>query len=197
VEYRARKAQLSTAYRELYDNNTQQAFSLFSSHSRTYSANGSWSARSWLSLDASYVKLHLDSQSFLAFFAGTAQPQLQYGYPSLYLSNIHSANLGARIGLGKRADLFAGYSIVKDVGDGRATAVSPSITNPVQALLSSVQTFPLTYESPLLRLSVRISPKVRWNAGWQYYGYGEQFEILSNYQNFHAHTGYTSVLWSF
>jgi hypothetical protein len=198
VEYRTRKVQLSTAYRELYNNNVQQAFSLFSSHSRTYSASASWSPQSWLSFDASYVKLHLDTQSFLAFFAGVIRPQLQTTDPSLYISNIHTANLGVRIAVGKRADVYAGYSIVKDVGDGRATAIDPAVaSDPVKALLSSVQTFPLTYESPLARVSVRISPKVRWNAGWQYYGYGEQFGILSYYQNFHAHTGYTSVLWSF
>jgi hypothetical protein len=197
VEYRAKKVQLSTGYREEYNNNVQQEFSLFSSHSRTYTANASWSPTGWFSLDASYAKMHLDTQSFLAFFAGVTQPQLVGNDLSLYLSNIHSGNLGARIGLGKRADLYVGYSIVKDVGDGRATAVPAGTTDPVQALLSSVQTFPLTYQSPLARFSVRISPKVRWNAGWQFYRYGEQFQLFASYQNFHALTGYTSLLWSF
>ena len=49
----------------------------------------------------------------------------------------------------------------------------------------------------MARLSVRITPKIRWNAGWQYYGYGEDFHILGSYQNYHAHTGFTSVMWSF
>jgi len=35
---------------------------------------------------------------------------------------------------------------------------------------------------------------VRWNVGYQYYGFREQFYPD---QNFRAHTGYTSVLWSF
>jgi hypothetical protein len=70
-------------------------------------------------------------------------------------------------------------------------------TNPIQALLSSVQTFPLTYQSPLARVSIRLTPKVRWNAGYQYYDYMETFGLLGYYQNFHAHTGYTSVLWTF
>jgi len=80
---------------------------------------------------------------------------------------------------------------------GRATAVSPSVTNPIEALVTSVQTFPLTYQSPLARLSVRITPKIRWNAGWQFYNYGEDFHLFAYSQNFHAHTGFTSVLWSF
>ena len=81
--------------------------------------------------------------------------------------------------------------------DGRSTAVPAGVTSPVQALADSVQTFPLTYQSPLARLSVRITPKLRWNAGWQFYSYGEDFHILGYNQNYHAHTGFTSVLWSF
>ena len=122
---------------------------------------------------------------------------LQTSYDSIYISNIHAANAGLRFGIGHRADLYAGYTITKDTGDGRATAVPTGVTNPIASLLDSVQTFPLTYQSPMARLSIRISPKVRWNAGWQFYGYGELFHLLGYAQNFHAHTGYTSVLWSF
>ena len=44
------------------------------------------------------------------------------------------------------------------------------------------------------RVSLRINEKIRWNAGYQYYGYHEDFSGLQNYR---AHTGYTSVLWAF
>ena len=37
----------------------------------------------------------------------------------------------------------------------------------------------------------------RWNVGWQFYNYREEFGLLGYYQNFHAHTGYTSVSWAF
>ena len=60
-----------------------------------------------------------------------------------------------------------------------------------------MQTFPLTYQTPMGRISIRITPKLRWNAGWQFYNYTEQFHLFSYYQNFHANTGYTSLLWSF
>jgi hypothetical protein len=197
AQYRVKKLQLSTAYKESYD--FDSSFSLFSSHQRSYSASAMWTPKDWFSLDASYNKLHLDSSSFLAFFAGAigGRSSLQANYRSDYISNIHSANLGVRFGIRKRADLYLGYSITKDVGDGRATAVPVDTTNPIQALLSSVQTFPLTYQSPLARVSIRLTPKVRWNAGYQYYDYMETFGLLGYYQNFHAHTGYTSVLWTF
>ncbi len=197
IDYRTRKLQLSTGYHEDYNNNVMNSFNLFNSRSRNYTASAAWSPNNWLSFDASYVKLHLDSNSFLAFFAGVTRPALVFKYPSLYISNIHSGNLGAHFNLTKRADLYVGYSIVKDTGDGRPTAVAPTITDPTQALLASVQTFPLTYQSPLARLSIKVTPKIRWNAGWQYYDYHEQFGILGYYQNFHAITGYTSLLWSF
>ena len=150
-------------------------------------------------MDASYSKQHLDSIDGLAFFSAIAPDtpsQLQNSYSSIYISNIHSGNLGVRFQLGKRADLYAGYTITKDTGDGRS-AVVPAGVGPLQALLDSVQTFPLTYHSPLARLSIRIAPKIRWNAGWQFYDYSEEFHLLGYNQNFHANTGFTSVLWSF
>jgi hypothetical protein len=93
--------------------------------------------------------------------------------------------------------IYAGYSIARDTGDGRAAAVPQGVADPIQALLSSVQTFPLNYQSPLGRVSIRITPKLRWNAGWQFYRYREDFHILGYDRNFRAHTGYTSILWSF
>ena len=197
ADYRAKKLQLSASYRQLYNINSPLPLSVYSSHSRNYSAGGSWTPNSWFALDASYMKLHLDTASGLAFFAGAGRPQLQQAYSSLYLSNIHSANLGAHFVILKRADLYAGYGVTRDAGDGRVSAVPAGVTDPIQALFSSVQTFPLSFHSPQARLSVKITSKVRWNAGWQFYRYREEFGLFSANQNYRANTGYTSVLWSF
>ena len=48
-----------------------------------------------------------------------------------------------------------------------------------------------------MRLSVKINEKLRWNAGYQYYGYHEEFGLLSQDQNYRANTGFTSLLWAF
>jgi hypothetical protein len=197
VQYRKRSLQLSTGYRELYNENAPLSFITYSSRSRQYNAAASFALRDWLTFDASYSKLHLDTVGGLAFFAGVQSVHLQTSYDSIYISNIHAANAGLHFGIRRRADLYLGYTITKDTGDGRASAVLIGVTDPTAALLDSVQTFPLTYQSPMARLSVRINPKLRWNAGWQFYGYGEQFHLLGYDQNFHANTGYTSVLWSF
>lgn len=219
VSYKLKKVQLLGQYSEVYNANPQFGFLIASSHSRNYNASASWSPKDWFSIDASYSKQHLDSDSFLAFFSGVTRSSLTTGQ-SIYLSNIHSGNLSVRFAIGHRADLYFGYSIVKDTGDGRATpspAVSgipagtiggPIVTggqtsggvvvgDPTTSLLESVQTFPLTYQSPLARISYRITPKVRWNFGWQYYDYAEQFHIFGYNRDFHANTGFSSVLWSF
>jgi hypothetical protein len=198
LDYRTRKLQLSTQYRQNYMVNAPVFYSAFSSHSRNYTANASWNPLNWFSLDASYMKLHLDTVGGIAFFAGPIRPTLQSGQ-SFYISNVHAGQLSAHFAIAKRADLLLGYSITKDTGDGRSVAtlgVDP-ITNPVGALFASAQTFPLSYQSPLARLSIRITPKVRWNVGWQFYNYSQQFQLFGYYQNFHANNGFTSVLWSF
>ncbi|HEY1239137.1 MAG TPA: hypothetical protein VGF16_01220 [Bryobacteraceae bacterium] len=193
ADYRTRKLQLSAQYREVYNLNAPLSLSEFSSHSRNYTGNASWSPNDWFSLDASYTKLHLDTVSGLAFFAANQLVQT----PTIYISNVHAANLGAHFGISKRTDLYTGYSITRDTGDGRGAAILPGITDPVQALLSSVETFPLSFQSPLARFSLRLSAKLRWNAGYQFYNYHENFGLLGRHQNYHAHTGYTSVSWSF
>ncbi|MEO8597992.1 MAG: hypothetical protein ABI759_32020 [Candidatus Solibacter sp.] len=195
IAYRTRKLQLSTSYKQVYNVNAPDAFSAYSSHSRNYSANASWAPKDWFALDTSYMKLHLDTVGGIAYFAGSGRATLQRNV-SLYTSNVHAGNFGAHFMLAKRADLYTGYTITRDTGDGRATA-SQGVADPVNALFVSAQTFPLSYQSPLARLSVRITPKLRWNAGWQFYNYHEDFGIFGYYQNFHAHTGYTSLSWAF
>jgi hypothetical protein len=202
VDYRTRKLTLSTSYKQYYNVNAPVPLSDDSSHSRNYTANASWAPKDWFSLDASYMKLHLDAVSGIAYFAGIVRSTLQTA-TTFYVSNIHAANFGVRYSRRNRVDIYAGYTITKDTGDGRpfaAPTVDPAtgtVTDLTGALFAGVQTFPLTYQSPLARLSIRLSPKVRWNVGWQFYNYNEQFRILGNYQNFHANTGYTSILWAF
>jgi hypothetical protein len=199
VDYRTKKLQLSTSYGQVYNVGAPSSVATYSSHSRNYTASASLAPNNWFALDASYMKLHLDTVTGLQFFAGGARPQLQNTYSSFYISNIHAVNVGARFAVAKRADVYVGYSITKDTGDGRAAPVSPAnASDPIQAQLASVQTFPLTYQSPLMRVSFRISSKVRWNAAYQFYSYGEKFGNFFGYrQNFDAHTGYTSILWAF
>jgi hypothetical protein len=173
LQYRKKSLTASLGYRQTYNNNSI-TLTAFSSHARNYFANFSWVARDWFAIDLGYSKLHLDTVGGIAYFAGSPRATLQTG-DSIYISDIHAANLGTRIALRKRADLYLGYNITRDDGP----------------------TFPLTFATPLARLTIPLTSKIKWNAGYQYYGYREFVAVAPVLENYHAHTGYTSLLLAF
>lgn len=193
VDYRTRNLQLGTSYKQFYNINSPGTLNGINSHSRNYTATASWAPRDWFSLDANYMKLHLDTMTGIAYFAGTGNRNTLQSAISFYRSNIHAATLSVRIALRRRADLYFAYSITDDTG-GDHVPIDPTILG--SDLLQSVQTFPVTYQSPSARFSVRITPKLRWNVGYQFYNYKEQVHLFGFDQNFQANTGYTSVLFS-
>jgi hypothetical protein len=196
AQYKVSKLIFSGAYRQKYNNNSV-TLTTYSSRSRDYSANAAWTPRDRFSIDAGYSKIHLDTVGGINFFAAVPRVTLVSGLDSVYVSNVHAATLSSRFAVTKRVDLFAGYSITRDTGDGRRSALPVPTNDAVALVLLPVQTFPLSFQSPMARLSVKITPKIRWNAGWQFYNYHEDFGLFGTYQNYHAHTGYTSVLWAF
>jgi hypothetical protein len=169
---------------------TPVSLSAYSSESRTYSVNGSYTPNEWLTFDAGYSRLHIYSLGGIAYFANL---QFVQGESSLYLSNINAINFGARFALKKRAELYLGYSRIQDVGDGRSTPDGAGMAS-ASPVFQAVQTFPVTFDSPMARLSVRLRERLRWNLGYQYYGYREMFYPTQNYR---ANTGYSSLTWSF
>ncbi|MCU1335949.1 MAG: hypothetical protein JWO19_1530 [Bryobacterales bacterium] len=195
IEYKLKSFRVAGFTRTDYNTNSA-SLANYASHSRQYGIDTTWALKSWFSIDASYAKLHLDTLGAINYFAQfTPSGPLQQvtNNLSFYVSNIHTGNLAARFSIGQRVDLSVGYSHVQDVGDGRPAIVITPRFNPIVAF-DSAQTFPLRYLSPQGRISLRINEKLRWNAGYQNYGYHEDFSGLQNYR---AHTGYTSVLWSF
>ncbi|HWZ33989.1 MAG TPA: hypothetical protein VNX18_21775 [Bryobacteraceae bacterium] len=192
AEYK-RKTWRASVYEKTDYNTNSVSLTSYASRSRNFGADASWTPNDWFAIDAGYTKLHLNTLGGLDFFAAGQATQ----FNSLYISNIHTASLGARFSIAKKADVFVGYSHSQDVGDGRSTADGLPLGAGTATVLDpfrAVQTFPLKFVSPEARLSVRIHRQLRWNVGYQYYGYNEQF---TNFQDFHAHTGYSSLLWSF
>lgn len=189
VQYRTKTLQLSAWSHSDYNENSV-TISAFSSHSRTYSGSASWSPRNWFSFDATYSKIHLDTLGGIQFFSNA---QLFPNQSSYYVSNLHTGTLGIRLSLLRRMDLYLGYTHVQDTGDGRNIPTTAS-TGPNLPVFESAQTFPVKFQSPLARLSVRLSERVRWNIGYQYFGYHADFWPTEDYL---ANTGYTSILWSF
>jgi hypothetical protein len=195
IQYK-QKSLLLSAYTQSNYNNNSVTFTAFSSHARTYAADISWAPLRWLSFNIDYSKMHLDTLGGIAFFDGGDNPT---NYSSLYISNMQTGNAGIRLVLGRRADLYLGYSHVQDLGDGRNNPTGSGFGPPIPEF-QAAQTFPMKFQSPLARLSVMLTNRVRWNVGFQYYGYHEDFftggDFLTD-QAYRAQTGYTSVLWSF
>jgi hypothetical protein len=188
VEYKWKTLRLLASTNTAYNANSV-TLSSYSSHARTYSGSASWDPRSSFGFDASYSKLHVDTLGGIAFFANA---QFLPGQLSYFVSNLHTATVSVRYSY-RRADLYLSYSRVQDTGDGRSAPADTSIGPPIPAF-QTAQTFPLRFHSPSARLSFRIGERLRWNLGYQYYGYHEDFFRGENYI---ANTGYTKLLWSF
>ncbi len=193
VQFKRGSLLVSGATRIHYNTNST-SLSSYSSRSRNYAVDFSWAPSERVALDAGYSKMHLDSLAGIAYFAAR---KLVTGERSLYVSNVHSVNAGAQVVLHPRWRLYLGYSRVEDTGDGRRTAVEPPPGSPpasASPLFLAAQTFPMTFESPSARLTLRLRPDLAWNMGYQYYGYREKF---ASFQGYRTHTGYVSVVWSF
>ena len=179
VQYRTRTLSLGVLAKTNYNTN---AYSLanHSSKSRNYSADASWTPLSWFGFDASYSRMHLDTVSALAYFVTGNLVNDR----SVYVSNIHAGSIGARVGIQKRADLMVGYTRVQDTGGNGPLNTSPF----------GFQSYPLSFDSPYARISVILTKRFRWNAGYQHYGYADETLRVQDYR---AHTGFTSLSWSF
>jgi len=193
AQYRTRSLTLGAQARANYNFNSVSLFS-HSARNRTYSFDGGWNLSDRLAIEGSYSFLHTDTLTGLAYFAAS---QLITGDRSLYISNLHAGQIGLRGTLRQRVDWYVGYSRTQDTGDGRAIldqASGQAAQATSQPAFLQAQTFPMTFESPQARLSIRLHERLRWNVGYQYYRYLDSWYPLQNYR---AHTGYTSVLWSF
>ena len=193
LQYRTSTLLVSAATRIRYNTNAV-TLSAHSSRSRNYTFDFSWTPNARFAVDAGYQKIHLDTLSGIRYFVGFEPVE---GERSIFISNIHAVNAGLRVALTSRLELYAGYNRVQDTGDGRSNPSNPPPGSPDGSALAAfraAQTFPLTYQSPLARLSLKLHPRLKWNFGYQFYHYKEDFLVLQNYR---AHTGYTSVVWSF
>ena len=190
IQYRTQNLQVTAVANTDYKTNSV-TLSSYASRARRYAVDGSWTRLSWLSLDAGYSRLHLDSVGGIAYIV--APGFLITGESSLYFSNLHTAYFGIRFAFKERAELYAGLTRVQDTGDGRNIAAGSRLGSEREAF-QVVQTFPLTFQSPMARVSLKINNHLRWNGGYQYYGHRQEFSPNLNYR---ANTGYTSLSISF
>jgi hypothetical protein len=211
AEYRVQKrVRFAGTYRQIYNLNAPVGYSYtlnaaygappaayYASHSRDLSFNSSFTVNRNLSLDASYSKTHLDTLANL-WAEIPSSPTLvvsERGYVSQYVSNVHTVSLMARTTL-HRGTFYAGYNIARDTGDGRAVQ-NLGLQDPAASYLAGLNTFPMTYQAPMARLSIKITEKMRWNGGWEFYRYNQKFAYFGYMPYYRAQTGYTSLSWAF
>jgi hypothetical protein len=184
AQYRRGPLTMSAIVRSYSNFNTTSLFA-HSAKTRQYSYDGAWTPRDWMTIEGGYSRIHADTITGIAYFLNSS---LVSGDRSLWISNLHTGHLGGHFSFRDRFDIYLGLSITRDAGDDRARGGSN------QSAFQQAQVFPMSYDAPLARFSVKIHPKVRWNTGYQYYRYREDILPIQNYR---AHTGYTSVLWTF
>ena len=188
VEYKTKLFRAGVYGKSDYNINSDMLTS-YASHARQYGADGSWVPRRgsrstpatpscistrWAESIISCSERRRDRRKLLL------RQQYSFREPRrafhVFETRRHLRRLQPRPGRRRRP------------GHARGAGIYPPCRAPGGA------DFPLRYLSPQARLSIRITPKLRWNAGYQYYGYREQFSAAQDYR---ANTGYSSLAFSF
>lgn len=144
---------------------------------RNFGSSIDWTPDSRLSLSGGYTHLRLTSN------AGIIIPisgQRRLG-ESQYFSRDHFFYFNTFIRPIPRLTLYAGYRINKEEGQGDRVSTSNVVL---------IDSYPMTFQSPEARLSLKLNRHLEWNLGYEYYNYRDRFFPV---QNYHAHLPYTSL----
>ncbi len=150
-------------------------------NSRIYTGSVDWTPNEKFFLSSGYTYTRLTSQAQVIFFSNFQQ----LDGLSRYFFRDHFGFINTSIQLHPRATLFAGYFISKDNGAGDRKPVSAA---------ELIGSYPLQFQSPEFRLSIRLTKNIDWIAGYRWYDYKEDFP---NLQKYNAHLPYMSVKISF
>lgn len=157
---------------------------------RNFSSSVDWTPLSRYSLSAGYTHLHGTVNATIAFFplpagcVGTTAvplPPCAAGRSQYYLRD-NFFYFNSNVYIARRLSAYASYRISKDTGQGARVSDVPNRL--------FVDSLPLSFQSPEVRLIFKVTRNVDWNVGYQYYDYNERF---SNAQDYRAHLPYTSL----
>jgi hypothetical protein len=145
--------------------------------SRHITSSSDWTPTSKFSMSGGYTHMRVTS------IAGILLPisgQRRVG-ESQYFSRDNFFFVNAFVRPVSRVTFYAGYQINKDNGQG--DRVSPS-----NVIL--IDSYPMSFQSPEARVTLKLSRVLDWNLGYTYYNYRDKFFPV---QNYHAHLPYTSL----
>jgi hypothetical protein len=126
----------------------------------------------------------VNSDAVIDYFYNSIRHPLGH---SLYFSRNNFFFFDTVAQLHPRVSLFASWRINKDTGQGHR---EPDPTGTPGTLINS---YPMSFQSPEARLTIKINRQVDWNIGYQYYSYLESPFVGPRPQNYHAHMPYTSL----
>jgi hypothetical protein len=123
-----------------------------------------------------------------AFTSGSGPSQIIIPFGrSLYYMRNSFFFIDTTVRLTPRASLFTSYRVNHDNGQGTRVA------DPTGFPGYLVNSYPMTFQSPEVRLALKLNRRLDWNFGYQYYNYNESKLVGPRPQNYHAHLPYTSL----
>ena len=150
-------------------------------NSRIFNGSVDWTPNSKFYLSSGYNYTHLVSQAEVVFFLPSS---VRATGLSRYFMKDSFAFINTFVELHPRARLYAGYRIHKDPGQEDREGF-PTVL---------IGSYPYQFQSPEVRLQFKITDRLDWIAGYQYYDFKERFV---NNQFYQAHLPYTSLRFYF
>ncbi len=157
--------------------------------SRTFTSSVDWAVNSNLSFSTGYNYNWLNSDAVVDYFY-QVPPAASVRHPighSLYFVRNNFFFLDVTARLARRLTWFASYRINKDGGQGTR------IADPTGTPGTLISSYPMTFQSPETRFSIKLNRWLDWNLGYSYYRHNESLLVGPRPQNYHAHLPYTSL----
>jgi hypothetical protein len=157
--------------------------------SRTFTSSVDWTANSKVSFSTGYNYNWVNSDAVVDYFY-QVPPAASVRHPighSLYFQRNNYFYLDMTARISPRVSLYTSYRINQDKGQGNRQA------DPTGTPGTLINSYPMSYQSPEGRLSIKINRYLDWNLGYQYYNYNESALVGPRPQNYHAHLPYTSL----
>jgi len=152
--------------------------------SRVFTSSIDWTATSNVSFNTGYNFNWVNSDAVVEYFFNSVRHP--FGRSLYYMRN-HYFFFDTVARLHPRATLYAAYRINKDTGQGGR--IADPTGNPGFLIAS----YPMSFQTPEARLSIKLSRRLDWNVGYQYYNYNESAAVGPRPQNYHSHLPYTSL----
>jgi hypothetical protein len=156
--------------------------------SRLFTAAIDWAPNSRVSFSTGYNYNWVDSDAVVDYFYNSVRHPEGH---SLYFMRNNFFFLDMTAVLVPRVTLFASYRVNQDNGQGSRLA------DPTGTPGTLINSYPMNFQSPEVRLAIRINRRLDWNLGYQYYNYSESALVGPRPQNYHAHMPYTSLRFYF